>query len=186
MNRILNSALMLVLIAFCATGIALADKNFKAGLEIGYFIPSDEDFSDIYGGNVIFGVNLAYLLSPNLQLEFAGDIYSAEGKTEITEQTVELDLIKARLGGFYIFNVEGIKPKAGAGFAYCSVDETTPFGDFSDSGIGWFIGAGADMELADMLSAGLEIIYSDVNIEGDFGDQSTGGIAILINFTIML
>jgi|GEM_PF-3177398 len=182
-----NSIIILIaLVLLVISGIAPAEKNFSVGVEAGYFAPSDEDISDIYGGKFVLGANLAYLLSSNFRLQIAGDIYSAEGTTAITEQTVELDMVKLRLGGFYVFDLGDVNPRAGAGIAYCSVDESAAFDEFSDSGFGWFIAAGADMKISDSLSAGLEILYSDVNIEGNFGDQSTGGLSVHIIIAILL
>ncbi len=175
-SQILIAVLALAMVAVPAA----AEETFSIGVEGGYFVPADDDFNDIYGGNMIFGVNLGVMLSSKLKLEVAGDTFSADSTTAITQQDINLSLMMVRLGGYYLFDMGEVTPKLGAGLSYTSLDEETPFGDFSDSGIGWFIGAGADMKLSEKIKFGVELLYNDVSISGDFGDESVGGFAFVM------
>lgn len=160
----------------CLTGFG---AGFTIGIEAGYFFPSDEDFSDIYGSAPVFGLNAGYCVNENLQLIIGGNIYSKSGATTITSETTDMSILTLRFGGYYLFKMESITPKVGAGIAYASVDEETPFGDFSNSKIGWFLAGGLDIPLSNILTGGVEVQYSDISISGDFGDQSVGGLSLL-------
>jgi opacity protein-like surface antigen len=162
------------------SSFGFAERKFTVGLEAGYFMPTDDDFNDIYGSGSVFGLNAGYGITENIELLIGGNFYSGDAKTAVSNETVEISLITARLGVFYLFDMGKITPKVGAGIAYASVDEDTPFGNFTDSGIGWFAAAGVDMPLGKKLLVGAEILYSDITIEGDFGDQTVGGLTILV------
>jgi opacity protein-like surface antigen len=168
--------LVLCIFFICLTGFG---AGFTIGIEAGYFLPGDEDFSDIYGSAPVFGLNAGYCVSENLQLIVGGNLYNKSGATTITSETTEMNIFTFRFGGYYLFKMESITPKLGAGIAYASVDEETPFGGFSDSKIGWFLAAGLDIPFGKILICGVEVQYSDVSIEGDFGDQSVGGLSVL-------
>lgn len=171
----------LILLVFCFSFLCLTGfgAKFTIGVEAGYFLPGDEDFSDIYGSAPVFGLNAGYCVSENLQIIAGGNLYNKSGATTITSETLEMSIFTFRFGGYYLFKMESITPKVGAGIAYASVDEETPFGGFSDSKIGWFLAGGLDIPFGNLLIGGLEVQYSDVSIEGDFGNQSVGGLSIL-------
>jgi opacity protein-like surface antigen len=177
-KRVFYSAIAITL--FCALMGFGADK-FRAGLEAGYFAPNDEDFTSIYGsGGFAFGINCGYCIINNVELYTALDFYSAEGKTTISEQTVNLNLTNLRAGGFYIFCLGDFKPKVGAGLSITFAKEDNPWGGFNDNGLGWYIAAGVEYPLTEKLIAGVEFVYNDVKIAGDFGDENVGGISALM------
>jgi len=180
MKRILHMFVISILVFGLFSSFGLAERKFTIGFEAGYFMPTDDDFNDIYGSGSVFGLNLGYGITKNIELLVGGNIYSGSGTTAVSNETVEISLITARLGVYYLLDMGKITPKVGAGLAYTSVDEDTPFGNFTDSGIGWFVAAGADMPLGEKILVGAEIQYSDITIEGDFGDQTVGGLSILV------
>lgn len=171
--------LILLILCFSFVCLTCFGAGFTIGVEAGYFFPDDEDFSDIYGSAPVFGLNAGYCVGENLQIILGGNIYSKSGTTTISGETIELSILTFRFGGYYLFKMESITPKVGAGIAYASVDEETPFGDFSDSAIGWFAAGGLDIPFGKILTGGVEVQYSDISIKGDFGDQSVGGLSIL-------
>jgi hypothetical protein len=176
-----KSYFILLILSLVIFGSTLSSAiDFTIGVEAGYFLPSDDDFSDIYGSAPIFGINAGGTPAENIQLILGANYYSKSGETSITLESIDISIIAVRFGGYYLFNMDTIRPKFGAGIVFASVNEDTPFKEFSDSSIGWFVAAGADMPLGDKIIAGLEIQYDDTPMEGDFGDQSIGGLSILI------
>lgn len=170
---------LIILLAFIFSGSVFAG-DFKLGLEVGYFYQGDEDFRDLYGsGGLTFGVNADYMITNNIEIAAAFDFYSANGNTAITEELIEINLNHLRFGANYIFILDGWRPKVGAGLDIAFVSENTPFGDFSDSGFGAYILAGADFDLSEKITASVELIYSFVSIEGDLDDEGVGGLSAL-------
>jgi opacity protein-like surface antigen len=119
------------------------------------------------------------MVTDNIEIAAAFDFYSADGKTAITQELIEINLNYLRFGAHYIFNLDGWKPKIGAGLDVAFVDESTPFGDFSDTGIGAYVLVGADFNLSEKLIAGIELTYSFVTIEGDLDDEGVGGLSAM-------
>ena len=176
--------LILSLVIFGSTLTSAID--FTIGVEAGYFFPSDDDFSDIYGSAPIFGINAGCTPAENIQIIFGANYYGKSSETSITLEPINIDIITARVGGYYLFIMDTIRPKFGAGIVFASVNEDTSFKEFSDSSIGWFVAAGADMPLGEKIIAGLEIQYSDASMEGDFGDQLVGGLSMLVTARLKL
>jgi hypothetical protein len=186
----MTKKIYLVTICFLMLGLfpgwSLADKDNHIGLEAGYFLPSNEDFSDIYGSGPVFGLNAGLKITNSFELSLGANYFSKNALTAITGQDLDISIITTRLGVYYLFSMRTIIPRLGAGLVLCSVDENTPFGNYSKSKIGWYAAVGTDILLGDKFSIGGEIQYSDISIDGDFGSESTGGVTILVIFKFFL
>lgn len=179
--------MVMVLLVLGTTPFTMMAKNFNVGVEAGYFAPSNSDFSDLYGsGGQTFGVNAAYRFPGNVSIHTAFDLYGADSKTVVTEDDISINLSTLRIGSYYHFNLRKIMPKAGAGLAVTWLKETDPFGGSSRSKAGWFVGAGVDIPVARKILAGVELLYYDVKIGGEFGNESIGGISLLLNLKLRM
>ena len=163
----------------------IAAQTVRIGVEGGYFMPSEQIFKDVYGsGGVCYGGNITFFVTSKISLEAGFNSYNQEGTVTNSTGKTTLGIQTIRLGGFYHFGNGKLVPRIGAGGIYSFVSEETPYGDFDDSGAGWFAGAGVDLQLSGSLYLGLEGLYQDTKITGDFGEVSIGGIVLLVNFKI--
>ena len=177
--------IMSLLLTIILSPVQAPAKNLVFGIEGGYFTPGNSLFKDIYGsGGLCYGVNGAFFLTQNLSAQAGFDMYSADGTIPGTDNATSLKLSSLRLGVFYHFDMKKFMPKIGAGAVYAGVKETNVFGDFSDSGIGFFVGTGFDYRLTEVFLVGADLIYHGAKIEGDFGDESVGGISLLFSLKV--
>lgn len=163
----------------------LSAQKLIFGIEGGYFMPSDSDLKDVYGsGGFLYGINGTLLITPNIAIEAGFNLFSIEGTITNSTENTTLGINNLRLGAFYNFGTGKLIPRVGAGMIYSMVKEENYFGQISESALGWFIGAGLDLRLGGSWLAGMEVIYHDVNMGGDFGDESLGGISLLFSFKL--
>jgi outer membrane protein W len=187
MKKIHFITILTIVCAIAMGTAASAEGKFKIGLETGYFATLDEDFKDIYGsGGLLFGINASYLVAGDIEVYAAADLFSTDGETTISLDPTTLYATYARFGVFYHLKRNGFIPKIGAGIEYCHVKEESVFGDFLDDGIGWFIAAGIEIIIYKSLVGFVDVIYSDVSIKGDFGDQQMGGIKTLAGLRLII
>lgn len=162
-----------------------AAKNLMFGIEVGNFGPGNSDLTGVYGsGGLCYGINGTFFFTKSLSI-FAGfNLFNADGTIPVIEADTSLKLNTLRSGVFYNINMKKFTPKIGAGAVYAMAKEENSFGSFSDSGIGWFVGAGLDFRLSGAFLVGLELLYHDAKIEGDFGEEFVGGMSMLLNLKI--
>jgi opacity protein-like surface antigen len=178
---------IMVLLVLLASPARAGTRSFNLGVEAGYFGPNDSDFSEIYGsGGLTLGVNAAYRLLQKTSIQMGFNFFSADGKSALSEEDVSVNLKTLRVGGYYHFNLGKIVPRAGAGLAVTWFKESDPWGGTNKTKAGWFAGAGADVPIGQKFLAGLEILYKDIKIEGEFAAQSIGGLSLLLNFKVEL
>ena len=181
-KTILVGSICLAVLLIPATAQA---KNLALGIEGGYFAPGNNMFTDVYGsGGFYYGVNGAFYLSDSLAIEAGFTMFHADGTILGTGDETSLNLNTLRFGLFYNFGMKKLTPKIGAGAVYAMAKEENTFGHSSDSGVGWFAGAGLDFRLTGVFLVGVELLYHDVEIEGDFGGESVGGISALFGFKV--
>lgn len=164
-----------------------AAKNLNFGIEAGYFGPKDSDFSDVYGsGGTTFGVNAGYRFLKNISIQTGFNFYSAGSTTALSKESIDIALKTLRIGSYYHFNLKKVMPKAGAGLTLVRVKEEDPFGGTDTTKTGWFVGTGIDVPVGKNFLAGLELLYNDVRITGNFGDEMIGGLSLLLNLKLEL
>lgn len=179
---ILTIMAMMVLCAMPA-----AAKNLNFGIEAGYFGAKDSDFSNAYGsGGTTFGINAGYRFLKNLSIGTGFNFYSADGTTALSEEAIGIDLKTLRIGGYYHFNLKKIRPRAGAGLTVTWVKEDDPFGGTDRAKAGWFVATGVDVPVGKTFLVGLELLYNDVRISGEFNSEAIGGVSLLLNLKLEL
>ncbi len=161
--------------------------SFKIGVEAGYFVITDEDFESVYdSGGLQFGLNTAYSLSNTLDVIAAFDFFTADGKTTVFMEDASININHLRLGLAYYLTQGDLRANLKGGGLVAMVSEESPFGDFSDSAFGFFIGAGFDYLLGERLAVGFDVIYSNASIEGDIEDEGVGGLSFLASLKYCL
>lgn len=148
-------------------------------------MPGNTLFKDVYGSRgLCYGVNGAFFLGKSLSIQAGFNMYNADGTIPGSDEPTSLNLNTLRLGVFYHFDMKKFMPKIGAGAVYAMAKEENVFGEFSDSGTGFFAGTGFDYRLTGAFLIGAELLYHDAKIEGDFGDESIGGISLLLSLKV--
>lgn len=174
-----------VLLVMVSTPVTAMAKNLNFGVEAGYFGLNDSKAAELYGsGSKTFGVNAAYRFFKNVSLQTGFNFFSADGKTALSDEDIAINLKTLRIGSYYHFNLKKVKPKAGAGLAMTWYKEDDPFGGSDEWKTGWFVGAGLDIKVAKKFLAGLDLLYNDTKLSGEFGSQSIGGISLLLNLKL--
>jgi hypothetical protein len=162
-------------------------KNLNFGVEAGYFGPNDSNFSAAYGsGGTTFGVNAGYRFIRNVSIQAGYNFYNADSTTALSEEKIGIKLGNLRIGGYYHFNLKKVMPKAGAGLAVTWVKENDPFGGTDTAKAGWFVGAGIDVPVGKKFLTGVELLYNNVKISGEFGSAAIGGFSLMLNLKLKL
>lgn len=175
----------MVLFAMVVTPGTTEAKNITIGIDAGYFAPIDSNFTGIYGsGEATFGVNAAYFPFKFLSVQAAYDMWTARGDSPIPGIEFSVNLKTLRIGGFFHLNLKRFFPKAGGGLVMTTVEGESPFGFINDTKSGWFVGTGVDIRVYKNFLTGLELLYHDVTLSGNFGSVSVGGISLFLTLKL--
>lgn len=171
------------------------------GGRIGYFSPSEEAISEIYGGGISFGIELL-LLSPNkfggaFSLDYfskSGEpIIPAEYKSLIKKSSADVSIIPITLTGIYqVKTTSNIQPYFGLGaglyllkesISIEAIDGSSASNSVSENAFGFQVVAGMKIAMSPAASFLLGIKYASATIETQTGAAS-GSEANVGGFTI--
>ncbi|MDD5177878.1 MAG: hypothetical protein PHT54_01175 [Candidatus Nanoarchaeia archaeon] len=161
--------LFIFITLFTIAAIAVQADDFRINLIGGYKLPEGTAVKDIYGNNIVFGAGIDVFLSDSFSLSGEYLFDSDNAKTQVTKENLDITIHHIHLGGkYYAFESSGIF--FGAGGAFVSLDESAPFGDFDDTGFGFYLETGINFSMF-LLKAQYEF--------AEIGDENAGGFSVL-------
>lgn len=169
---------------------------FKAGA--GYYMPSTENWDDVYDGAIIpFSVGYSrYLLDKwggNLGFEVLAGYYGKSGDTVeqpgYESETVDFLMIPLTISGILRFEKGTFVPYAGLGLALAYYTEKSNEIDQVGYGGGAILKGGSEFALGDKFRLFAEVSYSYIAATSDDkslseGDIDLGGLGAMIGLLI--
>lgn len=172
---------------FAGPGIPGAEKTRGLGLDVGYVVPSEENFDETFA----FSLNFFYSLSKKFRLELKGSFfpikvqYEPEGLTEGTLNMIPLQLtLQYRLRisrrfipyvgvgvGYYVnrFSIENNNEWQRLGF---NINEEV------DNVFGYHLGAGIDYFLKSRMALYIDFRYCFASLTGNYSiTEEVSGIS---------
>ncbi len=179
----------------------LSEKSFQFsfGGRIGYFSPSEDAISEIYGSGLSFGISMFLFGAKQLGVDFSIDYFYKSGEpiiydpnNIIDEGTAELTIIPITLTALYKIDTQGnITPFLGLGgglYLYkekiklVAIDGTTASASLSENAFGYQAEAGIITSMSAKTSIFIGLRYSSATIEGEGGaggnEVNAGGITL--------
>ncbi len=136
-------------------------KDITVELKGYYFMPSEEAFSDIYGGGIKFGAETSIEVWRRLVVWLGGSYFSKKGELTFTKEETELRIMAIGGGIKYVFPVgAGIDVYGAGGVNYCSYDEENVLGEVSKEGVGVVVKAGGLIKIIKDLFLDIYASYS--------------------------
>ncbi len=196
MKRTGCNLLILLGLFFVCQAQAVSASRFTVGLRGGYYlIPNWADTYDVVydnGGEMVYGLEVAFRISDRIEIALAGEMISGEGERvwpdgsgnwAKTGESITFDMLPMTvLTRFFFLNKAVLSPYIGGGIGYNSFQETDEDGV---SGFGFSAMAGIRWQGSNPLELLAEAEFSSypsVIGEGDlsqyFGDDDIGGISL--------
>ena len=107
----------------------------ELSIELGYFIPSDQTFKDIYGSGIQYGGKLSVEVLERLAVWLGGSYFSKKGELTYTKEEITLRIIPINFGIQYRFSDKKIIPYIGVGLGIHFFSEFAPRGTVAMLGL---------------------------------------------------
>ena len=148
---------IIAVVLFCS-GLASA-TSVMVELKANYFSPSEKAFKDIYGGGMMYGVELGIGAWNNLDFWVGGSYFSKKGELTFTKEETKLSIFPIGCGVRYRFSTEVFDFYGGAGLNYCRYKEANPIGEVSKGGLGYVGKIGSMVKITRELVIDLYLNY---------------------------
>ncbi|GJQ61119.1 MAG: hypothetical protein SCALA702_01720 [Melioribacteraceae bacterium] len=176
------------------------DISFMFGGRVGYFSPSEEAVSEIYGGGVSFGLELIMIRDSRFGGIFAIDYFGKSGEpilldpnNIISDASAEYSVLPITLTGIYkIETSSNVSPYIGLGggvyfyseeIKLTAIDGSTANNSTSENVFGFQAEIGTIIETSKSTSSQIGLKYSSASIDGSGAGGSEvdlGGIFIFV------
>jgi len=119
-----------------------ADEN-RIAISGSLFCPSEKAFREIYGTDMMFGLDIGRNIWKAVELHLEINYYSKRGQLTLTKERTRIKLIPLALSSRYTFLKRKINLYAGLGLTYNSFEEKNPIGKVKEYKLGFAIKVGA-------------------------------------------
>lgn len=116
--------------------VSLAAMDLSLGIYGGYFIPSDQDFKDIYGNSFRFGSETDWKISTMFSLRAGVGYQSSTGELTFTGEETSLQIFPVDLGVRFHIPIKRFIPYVGGAVGIYFYKEKNPIGVVNDSALG--------------------------------------------------
>jgi len=185
---LLTAGLILGLMNLAQAQSVQTQPKSGLGAKVGYFMPGDNDVSDIWGSGLTLGADYLYAFPP-YGIDFGVEYFSKEKEETVFPITVKVGwrVVPVTASFLYFFPGRvGFSPYVGGGIGYyfAKLDAEIavvgiPFLAGSAEGSGFGFHAKGGFTLRENLFA--EVKYSIANLQDDI-EADAGGLTILVGY----
>ncbi len=157
-------------------------------LKGGYFLPTGEDFKEVYEGGPLFGGDIAVAIVGPLDIWAGGDFFSKSGKLTFTQEDTKIRITSLSAGLRARLTSSSVCPYLAAGVGYFLYKEENILGTFDGNVLGFVGQAGLLVSLSQTLAFDIygrynickETVIGDAeSFNADIGGfQAGGGLVI--------
>jgi opacity protein-like surface antigen len=172
---------LLLIIGLCT--LPLAAKDLSVGLLGGLRTVAESSFSDAYGSGLRLTPFVAMNLTEQISLGAAFSFgFSKDDPIGQLEDESTFAMSSLEVFGRYRFEAGKFDPYAKLGLGLHFYSQTVPAADvdFSESGLGFFLGAGGDYAVSDTISLLAELGYTILSVEPLTESINLGGFSIQV------
>ena len=166
---------IIVTITICVSGLANA-TDVIIELKAHYFTPSEKAFQDIYGGGLMYGVEMSIGVWKDLYVWLGGSYFSKQGELTFTEEETNFELLPLGGGVKYRLLSGNIALYVGLGLSYYLYKETNPIDEVTDGALGYIGKIGSYVRISERLLIDAYLDYSYCKIKPADFDINIGGI----------
>jgi hypothetical protein len=175
---------VLALALLLVVPVVADEAMFK--LRAGYFYPRDKDFRDIYGGGMVFGLEISAEVAKNAELWAEAAYFSKKGELSFTKETARLRIVPAGGGVRYVNTAGKIAYYCGFGLNYQSYREASPLGTVHWGRPGLVVEAGSRVRTARKMFIDFSVRYSYCRMKpADFA-FNVGGLELCLGLAYRL
>ncbi len=173
------------------TTASASQSKIRVGVNASYYKMTDSNFEDVYGRMTSFGLDIAYFLTPKIDIWFSGAFGSKSATLDdFPEADLKFKFTPLSLDARYYF-VRNSKFDflAGAGISYYSFEETQSLGfeGIKDNAIGFNLLAGTYYHLTEKLSLQLlfrlNMVKKTIEIEDVDNDLNLNSMELLFGIS---
>jgi len=169
------------LVIICGTTLFAGDL-FKVGVTSGYFMPSNDIFKEVYDGDLVYGLKLGVHVWNGL----SGLQYKKFSETTYTGDITRLTLNPIYLSLRYTAPLGTANPYVGGGYTYLKFKEESTIGDIEDTGNGYYLEAGIEVNLSSRFILDLNAGYNSVSITTFKKEIDLGGAFAGLSFLVVI
>jgi hypothetical protein len=167
----------LLIILFTASSVFASD--YRIELKMSHFNPTEQNFKDIYGGGLIYGIKAE---KPDLFKKFGlileTGYFKKRGQLTFTKERTTVNIFFIGPGIIYkhtqgIFDLYG-----GGGFRYYRFKERNPIGHAQKGGVGYFLSVGTYIHIMKNFYADVGINYSGCKVKPADLKVEIGGLEV--------
>ena len=176
---------MLCLIAIIAGTQNLTAADWNTVIGIGYFIPSGQDYKEIYGEGIPVSVQ-AGISFWKIQCRTEIGILRQSGALTFSQETTHLEIWYAGLGIYYFLFDKKWSPYGGLGIGLDSFTESNSIGTVRQTvfDLSWRIGLVVPVHPS--IAADIQCRMNRARVAHEQMEAEIGGIALFIGFTCLL
>lgn len=152
------------------------ERNFCIKIGVGYFIPSEQSFKDIYGEGMAIGGEIDIKLWKFIDLWLIGNYYSKKGHLPFTEEETRMTLIPIGGGPKIRFQKGIINLYIGLGPVFYVYQEKNPIGIAKGTDTGVIGQAGCYFNIVGGLLFDVSVNYSRCSVKPQKIKADLGGI----------
>jgi hypothetical protein len=150
-------------------------------LKTNYFNPVNQDFKDIYGGGIQYGLELGFDIRENFTVWVGGSYFKKKGELTFTKEETTLNILKIfEVGIRYKLSKRVIVPYIGAGLSLINFKETNPIGSVEELKLGYSGQFGIFINFAKRFSLDLRINASSCKVNPADKKVNIGGTSISV------
>lgn len=168
----LKKLLLISLVILFILGILNAQE---LSIELGYFIPSDQTFKDIYGSGIQYGGKLSVEVLERLSVWLGGSYFSKKGELTYTKEEITLRIIPINFGIQYRFSDKKIIPYISVGLGIHFFSEFAPRGNVSYARFGYTAQTGFLIRITEKFHLSIGFDYKQSKINPKNTDINIGG-----------
>ena len=164
-----------ILILLILPGMIRAE-NFFAGLQTGYFSPSNEVFKEIYGSGFYFSGELGIDTWKRTALFLGLRYFSKKGELSYTKEEATLKIIPIHLGVRLRLSEQKIVPFLGASISLNFFRENVPSQTVLDTKLGFLVETGIFIRISKRYFIKFDFNYNHCQIKPFHTRINIGGI----------
>jgi len=164
------------------TTVTISTTAIDLSLEIygGYFIPSDQDFKDIYGNSFRYGCDLDWKISRLFSLRAGAGYQLSTGELTFSGEETRLQIFPVDLGLRFQIPIKRFIPYAGVAVGIYFYKEENPIGKINDSALGVVGEAGILLQVASKFDLDFRFKYDYFQAKPTEMEANLGGIHALV------
>lgn len=171
---------LIFLLLFASVPVSLAARDISLGIYGGYFIPSDQDFKDIYGNSYRIRGELDWKINRLFSLRAGTGYQSTTGDLTFTGEETVLQIIPIDLGLRFRFPIKRFIPYIGGALGIYFYREENPIGIVNDTAFGFLGEAGFLLQFTSKFDLDFRFKYDYFKAKPVDMEANLGGIHVLV------